>query len=130
MSRPHPESGRPLGGSLQVFDLGGEAERLRGEKEWREGERNAITLRKGGGLNVVLLVMREGDKLDEHAAPGPISVGVREGSIRFTTPDAEVEAGPETVLTCDAGVLHAVEALEDAVCVVTIAGGKASPAAS
>ena len=124
MSRPHPESERQLRGSLQSFDLDGEVERLRGEKEWQEGGRNAITLRKGGGLNVVLLVMRSGDKLDEHAAPGPICVGVREGSIRFTTPEGEVEAGPETVLACDTGVLHAVEALEDAVCVLTIAIGK------
>lgn len=127
MSRPHPESERALRGSLQSFDLDKEVARLREEKEWREGRRNAITLRKGGGLSVVLLVMREGDRLDEHAAPGPISVSVREGSIRFTTPDEEVEAGPETVLTCDPGVLHAVEALEDAVCVVTIASGKSSP---
>ena len=127
-SRPHPESERPMHGSLQSFDLRGEVERLRGEKEWQEGRRNAITLRKGGGLNVVLLVMRSGDKLDEHGAPGPISLGVREGSIRFTTSEGSVEAGPETMLTCDAGVLHTVEALEDAVCVLTIAVGTGAPA--
>ena len=129
MSRPHPESERPLRGSVQVFDLNGEAERLRGEKEWREGGRNAITLREGGGLNVVLLVMRSGDKLDEHGAPGPISVVVREGSIRFTTSDGSVEAGQGTMLTCHAGVRHAVEALEDAVCVLPIAVGKGTSAA-
>jgi quercetin dioxygenase-like cupin family protein len=33
------------------------------------------------------------------------------------------------VLACDAGVRHSVEALEDAVCLVTIASGKGSPAA-
>ena len=45
---------------------------MRGEEEWQGGRRNAITLRKGGGLNVVLLVMKAGDRLEEHAAPGPI----------------------------------------------------------
>ena len=78
---------------------------------------------------MVLLVMRAGDSLDEHAAPGPISVGVREGRIRFTTPEGEVEGGPKTLLACDAGVRHAVEALEDGVCVVTIASGQGSPVA-
>jgi quercetin dioxygenase-like cupin family protein len=116
-------------GPLQSFDLEAEIARLRGEKEWREGRRNAITLRKGEGLSVVLLVMRAGDRLDEHTAPGPISVGVREGRIRFTTPEGEVEGGPETLLTCGAGVRHTVEALEDAVCVVTIASGQGSPVA-
>ena len=124
--RPHPESGRPLHGPLQSFDLEAEVARLRGEREWREGRRNAITLRKGEGLSLVLLVMRAGDRLEEHAAPGPISVDVREGRIRFATPEGEVEGGPETLLTYDAGVRHAVEALEDAVCVLTIASGGGS----
>lgn len=122
--RPHPESERPMSGPLQRFDLGAEVARLREERAWQEGRRNAITLRKGQGLSVVLLVMRAGDRLEEHAAPGPISVGVREGRIRFTAGGEAVEAGPEAVLACDAGVRHAVEALEDAVCVLTIAGGR------
>lgn len=122
MGRPHPESERPLHAPLQAFDVGREVERLRGEKEWREGRRNAITLRKGEGFSVVLLVMRAGDRLEEHSAPGPISVAVREGRIRFTTADDEVEADVQTLISCDAGVEHAVEALEEAVCLVTIAG--------
>ena len=128
-SRPHPESERPLSGPLQSFDLESEVARLREENERRQGGRNAMTLRKGEGLSMVLLVMSAGDRLDEHAAPGPITVGVREGRIRFTAEDEAIEAGPETVITCDAGVRHAVEALDDAVCVVTIASGKGSPAA-
>jgi len=122
MGRPHPESERPLHAPLQSFDVGREVERLRGEPEWREGRRNAITLRKGEGFSVVLLVLREGDRLAEHSAPGPISVAVREGRINFTTADEAVEAGTHSLITCEAGVVHAVEALEDAVCVVSIAG--------
>ena len=34
-------------------------------------------------MNVVLLVMKAGDRLEEHAAPGPSSLSVREGRIRF-----------------------------------------------
>lgn len=120
-SRPHPGSERPLHGPLQRFDLGAEVERLRGEDTWQEGHRNAITLRKGEGMNVVLLAMKSGDKLEEHAAPGPFSLSVREGRIRFTAADETVEAGPEVLLTCDAGVRHTVEALSDAVCLLTVA---------
>lgn len=124
-ARPHPESGRPLRGPLQSFDLEAEISRLREEKEWHHGRRNAITLRKGEGLSVVLLVMRAGDRLDEHSAPGPISLSVREGRVRFTAADVVVEAGTEAVLTCDAGVRHSVEALSDAVCLLNIASGDA-----
>jgi hypothetical protein len=61
VGRPHPGSERPLHGPLQAFDLEVEAARLREENERREGRRNSITLRKGGGLNVVLLAMKAGE---------------------------------------------------------------------
>ena len=121
--RSRPRSERSLSGLVRAFDLDEELARLREEKEWQEGRRNAITLRKGGGLSVVLLAMRTGDRLEEHAAPGPISLMVREGCIRFTAEGEAVEAGPETVLACDAGVRHCVEALSDAVCLLNVASG-------
>ena len=117
----NPRPARPLHGPLQSFDVEAEVSRLREEKEWRQGRRNAITLRKGGELSMVLLVMRAGDRLEEHAAPGPISLVVREGRVRFAAGDAAVEAGAETVLACDAGMRHSVEALDDAVCLISIA---------
>ena len=123
LSGQRPGSDRSLSGPVQGFDLDEELARLREEKEWREGRRNAITLRKGGGLSVLLLAMRAGDRLEEHSAPGPISLVVREGRILFTAGGEAVEAGPEAVLTCDAGVRHAVEALSDAVCLINVASG-------
>jgi hypothetical protein len=78
-SRPHPGSERPLHGPLQRFDLGGKVGRLMEEGAWQRGQRNSITLRKGEGMSVVLLVMKAGDRLEEHAAPGPFSLSVREG---------------------------------------------------
>ena len=98
---------------------------MREENERREGQRNSITLRKGGGLNVVLLATKAGYKLEEHSAPGPLALSVREGRIRFTAEgEPAVEAGPaETMLACDAGVRHAVEALSDAVCLISVATG-------
>jgi quercetin dioxygenase-like cupin family protein len=110
MGRPHPGTDRPLHGPLQIFDLGREIERLRGEREWQEGQRNAITLRKGG------------DRLEEHAAPGPITLSVREGRVRFTTVEATVEAGPDELIACDPGVPHSVEAVTDAICLLHLTG--------
>ena len=120
-SRPHPESERPLRGPLQSFDLAAEVARLCEEKARQGGRRNAITLRKGGNLSVVLLVMKEGDRLDEHSAPGPMTLSVHEGRIRFSAADEEVEAG--TLLACDAGVRHSVEAVGDAVCLLNVVTG-------
>jgi quercetin dioxygenase-like cupin family protein len=123
VSRVRPESDRALSGPFRGFDLHEELTRLREEKEWREGRRNAITLGKVGGLSVVLMAMKAGDRLEKHSAPGPISLAVREGRIRFKAEGEAVEVGPETVLTCDAGVLHEVEALSDTVCLLNVASG-------
>ena len=120
-SRPHPGSERPLHAPLQRFDLGTEVGRLKEEGAWQRGQRNSITLRKGEGMKVVLLVMRSGDRLEEHAAPGPLSLSVREGRVRFVTGEEVVEAESDTLLTCDAGVRHTVVALSDAVCLLTVA---------
>ncbi len=127
LSGQRPGSDRSLSGSVQGFNLDEEIARLRGEKEWQEGRRNAITLRKGEGMSMVLLVMKAGDRLEEHSAPGPIALTIRKGRIRFTAEgEKDVEAGPETALTCDAGVRHSVEAVSDAVCLLNVAsGGKA-----
>ena len=121
-SRAHPGSERPLHGPVQRFDLEAEVGRLREEGAWHRGQRNSITLRKGEGMNVVLVVMKAGDRIEEHAAPGPSSLSVREGRIRFMVAEEVAEAGSDTLLTCDAGVGHKVEALSDAVCLLTIAG--------
>jgi len=85
---------------------------LREEKAWQEGRRNAITLRKVEGLNVVLLVMKEGERLDDHSAPGPITLSVHKGRIRFSAADENVEAEAGTVLSCDARVATGTERRE------------------
>jgi quercetin dioxygenase-like cupin family protein len=121
-SRAHPGSECPLHGPLQMFDLEAEVGRLQEEGAWQRGQRNSITLRKGEGMNVVLLVMKAGDRIEEHAAPGPSSLSVREGRICFMVAEEVAEAGSDTLLTCDAGVGHKVEAFSDAVCLLTIAG--------
>ena len=43
----HPRSGRQMRGPLQSFDLEAEVLRLRAEKEWQEGRRNAMILPEG-----------------------------------------------------------------------------------
>jgi quercetin dioxygenase-like cupin family protein len=121
--RSRPKSERSLSAPVRGLNLEEELARLRKEKEWQEGRRNAITLHKSGGLNVVLVAMRAGDRLEEHSAPGPISLVVREGRIHFTAEGETIEAGPETLLTCDAKVRHTVEALSDAVCLLNVVTG-------
>jgi hypothetical protein len=50
-------------------------------------------------------------------------LNVHEDRIRFSAADKVVEAEAGTMLACDAGVRHSVEALVEAVCLLNVATG-------
>ena len=73
--------------SVHTFDLQETARTLRQEPEYEKNGRNGITLVKNPDLRVVLEVVRRGSGLGQHRAPGPITVQVLEGEIRFDALD-------------------------------------------
>ena len=80
---------------------------------WQQGRRNAMTLHKGPGLQVVLIAMHANTTIPSHRADGPISVQVLEGRLTFRTEAHAVPLSPGQVLTLHAGMPHAVEAIEE-----------------
>jgi quercetin dioxygenase-like cupin family protein len=92
-----------LRGLLQSLDLAAEAARLCEEKELAGRPAQRRHLAQERGLNVVRLVMNEGDRLEEHSAARPITLSVQEGRVRFVAASEMVEAGEGTVLACEAG---------------------------
>lgn len=83
--------------------------------------RRAETLLKTPHLRVVLVTMRVGAELAEHAAPGPITVQPLRGRFAFLV-EGEVRAlAPGTLLSVDRRIRHRVRALEDGAFLLTIA---------
>jgi hypothetical protein len=76
--RPHPITERPLDAPLLTFDLAALLAQIKGEDTWQQGPRNAMTLHKGPGLQVVLIAMHTNTTIPFHRADGPISVQVLE----------------------------------------------------
>ena len=103
------------------FDLGHEQEQLRLEESYRASDRNARTLVKETGLQVVLTVMRSGARLQEHKAPGPISIQTLVGHLRLRTPDKSLDLPAGHVAMLGGGIAHEVEALEESAFLLTIA---------
>lgn len=109
--------------ALHVLGLEEYIRTLRAEPEYARSGRSGITLVKSPGLRLVLEVLRQGAELAEHRAPGPITVQVLEGEIRF-------HAGPDTfriraheLLALPPRRPHAVEAVRDSVLLITLAAG-------
>jgi quercetin dioxygenase-like cupin family protein len=105
MAQPHTESGHviaiaPLGAHLR-------------------SSRTAALL-KAQQLEVVRLVLPSGKGLPEHAAPGEITVLCIEGCIEFTTPSGAQRMRAGDFIHLQAGVPHALSAIDDASLLLTI----------
>lgn len=71
-------------------------------------------------LRQTLIALLAGARLEEHRNPGEATVQVLEGRVRMTAGDEACEAGTgELVVVPDA--VHALEALEDSVVLLTVA---------
>ena len=111
---------RPLSGDLLLFELGEERERAADREIVERSGRNARTLLKNGPLRVTLVVLGAGGALAEHQAPGPITVQVLDGTIRFSASGVTHELGPGQLLSAGAGVRHAVESAAGAAFLLTV----------
>lgn len=104
-----------------MFDLAEVLERMRAAESWREGKHSAHTLLKTTDLRVVLIAMHEGDSIEEHRAPGPISIHALSGHIRVTVGNRVIDVPAGHVLTLERDAAHAVDAVAESAFLLTIA---------
>ncbi len=116
-----PEGDRPLDGPLVEIDLAEFKRQIREEETWKLKDRNAITVFKTHGMNIVLIAMHEGAVMKTHTAPGIISVQVLEGQIAFKTSAQTSELGAGGMLALHAGIPHSVIAVKESVFLLTLA---------
>lgn len=115
--RPTHDLARPL----LTFDLGAEVELLHGEESWRRNGRNAKTLVKEPDLRVVLVALQAGTRLEEHRAPGRISIHTVRGQVRVRVADQVVELPAGHMLALEQNIAHDVEAQDESAFLLTIA---------
>ena len=111
----------PFNTQVHTFDLTEEMERAQHTEGWRQGKHSARTLLKAADLRLVLITMHAGDRIDEHRAPGPISIHALSGHIRVTAANRAADLSAGHVLTLERDEPHAVEALADSAFLLTIA---------
>jgi hypothetical protein len=74
-------------------------------------------------LGMIIIHQGQTPLLYDGIIGGPISLVIREGRIRLMADGEAVEAAPETVLTCEAGIRYTGEGLSDTVCLLRVASG-------
>ena len=110
----------PKGGSVSIR-VGDEVARLRAKLESSSADREAVSLVKDYGLNVMLMVLKKGARLHEHHTKGPVTVHVVAGRVSLVAADTPHEIAAGGILALDREIPHSVDALEESVLLLTTA---------
>jgi quercetin dioxygenase-like cupin family protein len=91
---------RLLSAPLMRFALATEAERLRGERQYSEGDRNAATLAKIDWFRLTLVALREGATFSEADQRGSVALQILEGrvTVRVADQSADIARGELAVV--------------------------------
>lgn len=102
----------------RLIDLHAEIDRFVPD---RASGRRSETIVKTDDLRVVLVTMRAGTTLQEHSAPGAMTMQPLGGRFVFSAngEDREIVAGD--LITAESGVRHTVHALDDGAFLLTLA---------
>ena len=110
-----------LADPLLALDLAAEVADIRAQEPWRGSDRHARTLIKDAEMRVVLIALRPGARLEEHHAPGRITIHTIEGRLTVRAAGRAVDLPAGHVLTLGRAIPHEVEALEESAFLLTIA---------
>ncbi len=110
-----------LAGAVLAFDLAREAAQLRTEHAWVQGDRNAKTLVKASSFRVVLIALRAGARLPDHAAAGWLSLQALAGRLRVHVSEETLDVQVGGLVTLERDLPHEIEAVDESTVLLTIA---------
>jgi len=116
-----PEGTRLIDAPLVKMDIKAFIEQIKDEKQWKDSDRNAITIFKTIGMTIVLIALHKNASMPSHSTEGIISLQVLEGNIYFTTEAQSVELIEGDMIALHESILHRVEAIKKSVLLLTIA---------
>lgn len=116
-----PEGSRVLDAPLVKMELKVLIEQIKDEKQWKDSDRNAITIFKTKGMTVVLMALRKEAEMPAHSTEGILSLQVLEGNIYFTTHSESVELTEGNMIALHEKLQHRVHAIKQSILLLTIA---------
>jgi quercetin dioxygenase-like cupin family protein len=112
---------RPSKGGFVSIRIAEEIAKLRAKLDSASGDREAVSLVKDYGLNVMLMVLKQGARIHEHHTKGPLTVQVIAGLVRIVAANSPNEIATGGILALDREIPHSVEAVEESVLLLTTA---------
>jgi quercetin dioxygenase-like cupin family protein len=115
--------------SLTFFQLTTLGADLRREAEYEDAGRASITLAREKPVTLVLVALRRGAVMGDHQMPSDGALVLLSGRVAFATETgtSSQELGAGALALFAEGLIHRVEALEDALCLLIIGGRDRPP---
>ena len=85
--------------------------------------RQTKSLARESGVSVIMMAMEAGDAIEEHSAPGVVTVQLVDGHAILVADGETFDLRPGEMLLFQPGVVHNVRAEEQSVVVLTVTGG-------
>lgn len=115
-----PMGERTLDAPMVTINLGLYIAQIREEEQWKNSDRNAITIFKSMVMRIVLIALHKGAEMKKHTAAGTISLQVIEGEIMFTTDEQSITLSSGQMLVLHECIPHSVLAKEETVFLLTL----------
>jgi hypothetical protein len=114
-----PEGDRVLDAPYVFINVPEHIKQLKKEDAWQKNDRNGITVFKTDRLTIVLTCLHAKAVLKDNLVDGIFTIQVIDGVVRVTSPDGDVDMLANQVITFHQLVDHSIEALTDAVVLLT-----------
>ncbi|HYW31071.1 MAG TPA: cupin domain-containing protein [Gemmatimonas sp.] len=113
-SRRRPRPSERFAGPENMLDTRATLRALRSEASAGTNGHRQITLLHEGPVRLVLFAFDAGGRMPEHKAPGWVTIQVVRGALRVRTSERQHTLAEGQILALAPGVLHDVEATEEA----------------
>jgi quercetin dioxygenase-like cupin family protein len=98
---------------------------LRSEPAYESTGRTALAIARSDALTIVLTVIKSGAHIKDHKAPGPGTVVVLDGHLKFNALEKQVTLKKHDTAVFARDMVHSLEAMEDS-CFLLVIGGRAA----
>ena len=121
-----PQGGRTLDAPMVTIDLSLFITQIREEEQWKNSDRNAITIFKTMVMRIVLIALHKGAEMKKHTAAGTLSIQVIEGEMLFTTDAQSITLISGQMLVLHEAIPHSVLAKKETIFLLTLTASAAT----
>ena len=122
-TRNRPDGTRTLDAPILRISIPDYIRQIKREVAWQDNDRNAITLLHNESMRIVLVAMKAGAEMTRHSVDAAVSIQVVGGRVWVESDAQSFSIDAEEIATLQPGLPHYVFAEEEAVFLLTLAGG-------